>query len=56
MKILTYSQEYIIFRDMETEDMHLMEQLKTFGSEKTSLEAQYLHLTTEIGEVEVLNE
>lgn len=55
MKILTYSQEFIIFRDMETYDMQLMEQLKTFGSDKNSLEATFLQLTTEIGEIEVLN-
>ena len=49
MKILTYSQEFIIFRDMETFDMQLMEQLKTLGSEKTSLESNFMLLTTEIG-------
>lgn len=56
MKILTYSQEFIIFRDMETYDMQLMEQLKTLGSEKANLEANYIQLSTEISEVEVLNE
>ena len=56
MKILTYSQEFIIFRDMETYDMQLMEQLKTFGSDKNTLEATFLQLTTEISDIEVLNE
>jgi hypothetical protein len=51
MKILTYSQEFIIFRDMETYDMQLMEQLKTLGTEKASLEANYIQLSTEISEV-----
>lgn len=37
MKIITYSQEFIIFRDMETIDMQLMDQLKTLGAEKTLL-------------------
>ncbi len=32
MKILTYAQEFIIFRDMETYDMQLMEQLRTLGN------------------------
>ena len=56
MKILTYAQEFIIFRDMETFDMQLMEQLKAHGTEKASLESTFLQLTTEIAEIEVLNE
>lgn len=31
MKILTYAQEFIIFRDMETDDNDLMQQLNSFG-------------------------
>lgn len=34
MKILTYAQEFIIFRDMETYDNELMQQLNHFGVEK----------------------
>ena len=34
MKILTYSQEFIIFRDMETYDNELMGQLTNFGRDK----------------------
>ena len=49
MKILTYAQEFIIFRDMETYDMQLMDQLKTLGTDKGSYEATFLQLTTEIG-------
>jgi hypothetical protein len=48
MKILTYAQEFIIFRDMETHDMELMEQLRTHGTEKSNLESTFLQLTTEI--------
>jgi len=51
MKILTYSQEFIIFRDMETFDMQLMDQLKSLGTEKTSLESTFMLLSTEIGEI-----
>lgn len=56
MKILTYSQQFIIFRDMQTYDLSLMEQLQTLGAEKTSLQSNYLQLTTQISEVEELNE
>lgn len=34
MKILTYAQEFIIFRDMETDDNELMQQLNSLGTEK----------------------
>ena len=49
MKILTYAQEFIIFRDMETYDKQLMEQLRIHGNDKSNLEATFLQLTTEIG-------
>ena len=49
MKILTYAQEFIIFRDMETYDMQLMDQLTTHGNDKNNLESTFLQLTTEIG-------
>lgn len=55
MKILTYAQEFIIFRDMETHDEELMSQLRTHGTDKANLESTFLQLTTEIGEIEVLN-
>lgn len=32
MKILTYAQQFLIFRDMETDDNDLMQQLNTLGS------------------------
>ena len=56
MKIMTYAQEFIIFRDMETYDKELMNQLTTLGSDKNNFEATFLQLTTEIADIEVLNE
>jgi hypothetical protein len=34
MKILTYAQEFIIFRDMESDDNDLMQELNTLGEQK----------------------
>ena len=34
MKILTYAQEFIIFRDMESDDNDLMRDLNTFGEQR----------------------
>lgn len=41
---------------METYDKELMNQLNTLGTDKSNYEASFLQLTTEIGEIEVLNE
>lgn len=36
--------------------MQLMDQLKTLGADKSNFEATFLQLTTEIGQIELLNE
>ena len=48
MKILTYAQEFIIFRDMETYDNELMGQLTTFGQDKERHEDNFIQLTSQI--------
>lgn len=37
MKLLTFSQEFIIFRDMETYDNQLMVALSNYSVEKSNL-------------------
>ena len=56
MKILTFSQEFIIFRDMEVYDNKLMETLNNFGSEKNNLEETFVTLSNEINELESATE
>ncbi len=51
MKILTFSQEFIIFRDMEDYDNKLMETLTNHTNEKMNLEETFINLTTEINEL-----
>ena len=48
MKLLTFSQEFIIFRDMETYDKQLMGQLTTLGNDKNQLETTFITLSSEI--------
>ena len=51
MKILTFSQEFIIFRDMEVYDNKLMEALNTHTTDKQNLELTFINLSTEINEL-----
>jgi hypothetical protein len=56
MKLLTYTQEFLIFRDMETYDNQLMTSIKNYSSEKQNLESNFINLTGEINEIESINE
>lgn len=53
MKLITYYQEFLIFRDMEEEDNRLLESLNTLKRDKDSYEELYTRLTSQIGELEV---
>ncbi len=45
MKLLTYTQEFLIFRDMETYDNQLMTSIKNYSTEKQNLESNFINLT-----------
>ena len=51
MKLLIYAQEFIIFRDMETYDNELMEQLNKFSEDKEKFEDHFVQLTHQITEL-----
>lgn len=48
MKLLTYTQEYLIFRDMETYDNQLMTSINNFSVDKETLENSFVSLSNEI--------
>lgn len=56
MKILTYAQEFIIFRNMETYDNQLMNKLNTFGNEKDRYDDNYIDLSNRIKDIETVLE
>lgn len=56
MKILTYAQEFIIFRNMETYDNELMNKLNTFGNEKDRYDDNYIDLSNRIKDIETVLE
>jgi hypothetical protein len=56
MKLITYFQEFIVFRDMEDEDNKLLDNLNTLNRDKESYEELYSRLIAQIEEIEVLTD
>ncbi len=50
MKILTYAQEFIIFRDMESDDNDLMRDLNTFGELREKYQDNLFKVNSQIKE------
>ena len=48
MKLITFYQEFLIFRDMEDEDNRLLDSLHTLKRDKQNYEESYTRLATQI--------
>lgn len=53
MKLITYFQEFIVFRDMEDEDNKLLDNLNKLNKDKETEEEKYTGLIRQIDELEV---